>query len=164
MESVNWILIGITFVLTGFIIFTRVGEWIQSRKIVRELNAKGEALSIIMEDKKSIVMYAGMTLFVFIASWFVSEDWLERVVMAFVFAVLVGTEVINAWVHSKLYANSKEFVYGQVHERFRSIKGYEKKGQRSTRILLLNKGEHVVPNAVAYAIQLHIQKTKETRK
>ena len=116
MESVNWILIGITFVLTGFIIFTRVGEWVQSRKIVREINAKGETLSVIMEDKKSIVMYAGMTIFVFIASWFVSEDWLERVVMAVVFAVLVGTEVINAWVHSKLYANSKEFVYGQVHE------------------------------------------------
>lgn len=164
MENINWLLIGITTVMTGFIIFMRVSEYLAHQKVLNELKAKGAELTVLIEDKKTVWMYSGMTVLVLVASWMVTGDIIERLSMSVVFSLLIGSEVLNAHVQSRLYANAREFVYGQVHERFRSIKGYEAKGKRMTTVKLLNKETVVLPNEFANSLKTHVQSIKDTKK
>lgn len=164
MENINWLLIGITSVMTGFIVFMRITEYMAHQKALRTYQEKGTQLKVLFEDKKTIWMYVGMTVLVLAASWIIEGSLLERLTMSVVFALLIGSEVLNAMAQSKLYVSTKEFVYGQYHEKFRNIRSYEAKGKRSTKIHAMNKVEILLPNAYAEALKNYIQSIKDTKK
>jgi hypothetical protein len=67
-------------------------------------------------------------------------------------------------MNSRVYASSKEFIYGTITERFRSLKTFTPKGKRQTVITTLSKGVYTVPNAVATAIQTKIATQKNAKK
>jgi hypothetical protein len=160
----NWVLIGITAVLTVFIIVIRFSEVIKYRKNVRDFNEKNKDVVVLYHDKKSIYLFFALAVVVFVVSIFVEGDLLERISMSVVFSVLVLSEAANAWMGSKLYSSDKEFLYGQAYDRYRSGKTYKAKGKRNTFIVTLKNEEYLVPNHIAELIQQKVKEIKNSKK
>lgn len=163
-STINWLLIGVTAAMTLFILFVRGTEFFSHRKLLKEINSKGEALEISYQNFNSLYAYAIMAVVVFVASMFMGGDLFERIVMSIIFVLLIGSEVLSAYVNARLYTNTKEYLYGINHDRYRSIKSYEAKGKRSTYILKLNKEKSLVPNEVAEVLKATIEAHKKSKK
>jgi|GEM_PF-1418945 len=163
-STINWLLIGVTAAMTLFILFVRGTEFYSHRKLLKELTEKGEKPTVSYKNYNSLYAYSIMAVVVFVASLFMGGDLFERIVMSIIFVVLIGSEVLSAYVHAHLYTTSKEYIYGATLDRYRSIKGYEAKGKRSTYILKLNKEKSLVPNEVAEALKTTIEAHKKSKK
>ncbi len=160
----NWLLLGITLILTAFITFVRVQDYRNHQKMVAEFIDKEKDVQVILEDKQAMYIYLAMAAIIFVVAFIAGTSLLERVTMAIVFTVLILTELLNALMNAKLYASSRAFLYGVETQKYRSIKKYEAKGKRNTKLLLLNKTEMVLPNAYAEALKAHIKSIKDAKK
>lgn len=160
----NWILLGITVVLTAFITYVRVMDYRKHQAMVIEFNKNEKDAVLIYEEKKNIYLYIGMSVAIFVTALYIGTSLVEKITMAVVFTVLIGTELLNALMTSKLYASSKSFLFGVKTQKYRSIKKYEAKGKHNTKILLLNKTEMIIPNAYASALEKYIKSLKDAKK
>lgn len=164
IQSFNWLLIGVTAVMTVFITYMRVNDYLKHKALLKEVRDRGVELEIIHQDKRLMSIYAGMTVFVLVMSMLLEGELMEKIAMAVTFSVLIGTEIVSAWMNSRVYASSKEFIYGTITERFRSLKTFTPKGKRQTVITTLSKAVYTVPNNVAAAIQAKIASQKNAKK
>ena len=160
----NWLLIGITTVLTIFIVVLRFSEVIKYRRNLRIFHEKNKDVSVLYHEKKNIYLLLALAVVVFVISLFVEGDILERVSMSVVFSILVLSEAANAWMNSKLFSTDKEFLFGMAYDRYRSIKSYKPKGKRNTFIVTLKGEEYLVPNRVAEIIQQKVKEIKNSKK
>jgi len=160
----NWVLIGITAVLTVFIIVIRFSEVIKYRKDVRVFKEKNKDVVVLYHEKRNVYLFLALAIVVFVVSLVMEGELLERVSMSVVFAVLVLSEAANAWMGSKLYSSDKEFLYGQAYDRYRSIKTYKAKGKRNTYIVTLKNEEYLVPNHIAELVQNKVKEIKNSKK
>lgn len=160
----NWLLIGITTVLTIFIVVLRFSEVIKYRRNLRIFHEKNKDVSVLYHEKKNIYLLLALAVVVFVISLFVEGDILERVSMSVVFSILVLSEAANAWMNSKLFSTDKEFLFGMAYDRYRSIKTYKPKGKRNTFIVTLKGEEYLVPNRVAEIIQQKVKEIKNSKK
>lgn len=164
MQDINWVLIGVTAALSVFITVMRVNEFRKHTRLLAEVKAKGADLEVVYQDKSLMAVYTGMTLLVLFISFFLQGETVEKAAMSLVFVMLIGSEVVSAWIHSKLYAGPREFVYGEIHERYRSLKSFTPKGKRQVIVSTLNKDTHTLPKAVADALQATIAQHKTAKK
>jgi len=162
--DINWVLMGITSVLTIFIIVIRLSEVIKYRNNVKVFYEKNKDVEILFNNKRNIYMFVVLAFVVFTISLFVEGSVVERFSMAIIFAVLCISEAFSAWMNSRLFSSDKEFMYGIVYDRYRSIKTYKPKGKRSTIILTLKNDEYVVPNLVAELVQNKVKGIKNSKK
>lgn len=160
----NWLLIGITTVLTIFIVVLRFSEVIKYRRNLRIFHEKNKDVSVLYHEKKNIYLLLALAVVVFVISLFVEGDILERVSMSVMFSILVLSEAANAWMNSKLFSTDKEFLFGMAYDRYRSIKTYKPKGKRNTFIVTLKGEEYLVPNRVAEIIQQKVKEIKNSKK
>lgn len=166
MENIdfNWILLGVTFILTGFITFVRVMDYFKHKKMVLEFHKNEKDVVLLLEDKKNIYLYMGMSVLIFAVSLFLGTTLIERLMMAFVFTTLILTELLNAMMTSHLYASSKSFLYGVEIQKIRSIKSFEAKGKQTMKILFLNKTDMTLPKAYALSLQNYLKSLKDAKK
>ncbi len=160
----NWILLGVTIILTAFITFVRIADYRKHQTMLAEFTQKEKDVVVIYEEKKNIYLYLGMAVLIFIVSLFLGTSLIERITMAIVFTVLILTELVNAYMTSKLYGSSKSFLYGVETQKYRSIKGYEAKGKHNTKILFLNKTEMLMPKLYAEQLEKYIKTVKDAKK
>ena len=160
----NWILIGLTSVMTGFILFVRFTDWVKHRQLKRIFFEQNPDHEVVLQKDKTIWIYAGSAVFAAGFALMVDGDIFERIVLSSLFFFLVVSEGVNAWIHSALYTSSKGFFYGLMSERFRSIKTFKAKGKRKQILYTLKNQEYIIPNAVAKAIQLQQRNLKNAKK
>jgi hypothetical protein len=160
----NWILIGITTVLTIFILVIRFSEVIKYRSNVRGFKEKNKDFEILLDNKKNIYMFLALSVVVFAVSLFVEGELYERISMAVIFAILCLSEAASAWMNSRLFSSDKEFLFGPAYDRYRSIKTYKAKGKRNTIIVTLKGAEYIVPNPVSELIQSKVKEIKNSKK
>ena len=164
MNWMNWILIGITAALTIFIIVLRIGEVRRYQLSLATFKEKNKNFEILYHNKRNIYLFMAMGVVVFTVSMFVDGDIYERLSMAVIFTILVLAESFSAWMNATLYSSDKEFLFGLVNDRYRSIKTYKAKGKRNTIIVTLKNEELVVPNAIAEMIQNKAKEIKNSKK
>ena len=164
MNWMNWILIGITAALTIFIIILRVGEVRRYQKSLVTFKEKNRNFEVLYHSKRNIYLFMVMGVVVFTVSMFVEGDIFERLSMAVIFTTLVLAESLSAWMNATLYSSDKEFLFGLVNDRYRSIKTYKAKGKRNTIIVTLKNEELVVPNSIAEMIQNKQKEIKNSKK
>ncbi len=164
MNWMNWTLIGITAALTIFIIVLRIGEVTRYKKSLVVFKEKNKNFEILYHSKRNIYLFMAMGVVVFTVSMFVDGDIYERLSMAVIFTILVLAESFSAWMNSTLYSSDKEFLFGLINDRYRSIKTYKAKGKRNTIIVTLKNEELVVPNPIAEMIQNKAKEIKNSKK
>ena len=164
MNWMNWILIGITAALTIFIVVLRIGEVRRYQLSLATFKEKNKNFEILYHNKRNIYLFMAMGVVVFTVSMFVDGDIYERLSMAVIFTILVLAESFSAWMNATLYSSDKEFLFGLVNDRYRSIKTYKAKGKRNTIIVTLKNEELVVPNAIAEMIQNKAKEIKNSKK
>ncbi|HCT62906.1 MAG TPA: hypothetical protein DIC19_02260 [Erysipelotrichaceae bacterium] len=164
MNWMNWTLIGITAALTIFIIVLRIGEVRRYQLSLAAFKEKNKGFEILYHNKRNIYLFMAMGVLVFTVSMFVDGDIYERLSMAIIFTILVLAESFSAWMNSTLYSSDKEFLFGLIHDRYRSIKTYKAKGKRNTIIMTLRNEELVVPNAIAEMIKNKQKDIKNSKK
>lgn len=164
MNWMNWILIGITAALTIFIIVLRIGEVRRYQLSLAAFKEKNKNFEILYHNKRNIYLFMAMGVVVFTVSMFVDGDIYERLSMAVIFTILVLAESFTAWMNATLYSSDKEFLFGLVNDRYRSIKTYKAKGKRNTIIVTLKNEELVVPNPIAEMIQNKAKEIKNSKK
>jgi len=162
--DINWVLLGITSVLTIFIIVIRVSEVIKYRNNVKVFYEKNKDVDVLFNNKRNIYMFVGLAFIVSIFSFFVESSITERISMSIIFAVLCISEAFSAWMNSRMFSSDKEFLFGMVYDRYRSIKTYKAKGKRNTIIITLKNDEYVVPNNVSELIQSKVKEIKNSKK
>ncbi len=162
--DMNWILIGVTTVLTIFILVIRFSEVIKYRHNVRLFHEKNSVVEVLYNNKQSLFMFLGLAVVVFVVSLFVEGEIFERVSMAVIFSVLCLSEATSAWMNGRLFSSDKEFMFGTAYDRYRSIKTYKAKGKRNTIIVTLKGEEFTVPNKVAELIQNKVKLIKTSKK
>ena len=162
--KMNWVLIGITAVLTIFIIFLRIGEVRRYQVSLRTFKEKNKDFEILYHNKRNIYIFMAMGVVVFTVSMFVDGELLERLSMAVIFTILVLAESFSAWMNATLYSSDREFLFGLVNDRYRSIKTYKAKGKRNTIIVTLKNEELVVPNPIADLIKTKQKDIKNSKK
>lgn len=160
----NWILLGITVVLTGFITYVRIMDYRKHQTMVAEFMANEKDAVVIYEEKKNIYLYLAMAALIFFVALYIGTNLTEKIMMALVFTVLILTEVLNSYMSAKLYGSSKAFLYGVETQKYRSIKKYEPKGKHNTKILLLNKTEVLMPKVYATQLETYIKSLKDAKK
>lgn len=160
----NWILLGITVVLTGFITYVRIMDYRKHQTMVAEFMANEKDAVVIYEEKKNIYLYLAMAALIFFVALYIGTNLTEKIMMALVFTVLILTEVLNSYMSAKLYGSSKAFLYGVETQKYRSIKKYEPKGKHNTKILLLNKTEVLMPKVYAAQLETYIKSLKDAKK
>ncbi len=160
----NWILLGVTVVLTAFITYVRVMDYLKHKTMVKEFEQKEKDVVVAYEEKKNIYLYIGMAAAIFVVALYIGTSLIEKITMAFVFTVLILTELVNAYMTAKIYVSSRAFLYGVETQRYRSIRKYEAKGKHNTKVLLLNKTEILLPNAYASALEAYIKSLKDAKK
>ncbi len=160
----NWLLIGFTAIMTGFVLFVRFTDLVKYRKFLREFFERNPQTEILFDDKKVIWLFGALAVFAAAFAFFVEGVLLERIALSVLFLFLVLSEGANAWMNSRLYSSSKEFLYGLMYERYRSIKTYKAKGKRKTILFTLKNEEYVIPNEIAKIIQMQQKHIKESRK
>lgn len=164
MNWMNWTLIGITAALTIFIIVLRIGEVRRYQLSLATFKEKNKNFEILYHNKRNIYLFMAMGVVVFTVSMFVDGDIYERLSMAVIFTILVLAESFTAWMNATLYSSDKEFLFGLVNDRYRSIKTYKAKGKRNTIIVTLKNEELVVPNPIAEMIQNKAKEIKNSKK
>lgn len=164
MNWMNWTLIGITAALTIFIIVLRIGEVRRYQLSLAAFKEKNKGFEILYHNKRNIYLFMAMGVLVFTVSMFVDGDIFERLSMAIIFTILVLAESFSAWMNSTLYSSDKEFLFGLINDRYRSIKTYKAKGKRNTIIVTLKNEELVVPNAIAEMIKNKQKDIKNSKK
>lgn len=164
MNWMNWTLIGITAALTIFIIVLRIGEVTRYKKSLEIFKEKNKGFEILYHNKRNIYLFMAMGVLVFTVSMFVDGDIFERLSMAIIFTILVLAESFSAWMNSTLYSSDKEFLFGLINDRYRSIKTFKAKGKRNTIIVTLKNEELVVPNAIAEMIKNKQKDIKNSKK
>jgi len=162
--DINWVLMGITAVLTIFIIVIRLSEVIKYRNNVKVFYEKNKDVEVVFNNKRNIYMFVGLAFIVSLFSFFVEGSITERISMSVIFAVLCISEAFSAWMNSRMFSSDKEFLYGIVYDRYRSIKTYKPKGKRNTIILTLKNDEYIVPNHVAELVQNKVKGIKNSKK
>lgn len=162
--KMNWVLIGITAALTIFIIFLRVGEVRRYQVSLRTFKEKNKDFEILYHNKRNIYLFMAMGILVFTVSMLVEGEFLERLSMAVIFTILVLAESFSAWMNATLYSSDREFLFGLVNDRYRSIKTYKAKGKRNTIIVTLKNEELVVPNPIADLIKTKQKDIKNSKK
>ncbi len=160
----NWLLIGITAVLTIFIVVIRFSEVIKYNHNVRLFKEKNKDTVLLFDNKRNIYIYLAVAIVVFVVSLVIEGDFLERILMAVIFTILVLSEAANAWMSSKFYSSEKEFLFGQAYDRYRSIKTYKPKGKRNTFIVTLKGEEYLVPNHISELVQHKVKEIKNSKK
>ena len=160
----NWTLIGITASLTLFIIILRIREFRRFRRLLLTFKEKNKNFEILYHNKRNIYLFMAMGVLVFSVSLFVEGDIYERLSMAVIFTILVLAEGFTAWMNATLYSSDKEFLFGLINDRYRSIKTYKLKGKRNTIIVTLKNEELVVPNSIAGLIQNKQKEIKNSKK
>ena len=160
----NYILLGVTVILTGFITYVRVIDYRKHQTMVKEFEANEKEVVVVYEEKKNIYLYLGMAAAIFVVALYIGTSLMEKITMAFVFTLLILTELLNAFMTSKLYASTRAFLYGVETQKYRSIKKYEAKGKHNTKVILLNKTEILLPNAYASALEAYIKSLKDAKK
>jgi len=160
----NWLLIGFTAVMTGFVLFVRFTDLIKYRKFLREFFERNAETEILIEDKRTIWLFGSMAVLASVFAFLVEGALVERIALSVLFLFLVVSEGANAWMNSRLYSSSKEFLYGLMYERYRSIKTYKTKGKRKTILFTLKNEEHIIPNEIAKLIQAQQKLLKEAKK
>lgn len=164
MENINWILMGVTAVLGLFVVGMRVNDYVNYTKLLKEFKAKEDQITILIEDLKTVYLYLVLSVFVAVFSWFVGTDIYEKLMLSILFALLLLSEALNAYLVSRMYVSSKAFLLGVNTQRFRSIRHYVAKGKRHTRVMLMNNQEITLTNAYAEALQNHIKNIKGAKK
>jgi hypothetical protein len=162
--DINWVLMGITAVLTIFIIVIRLSEVVKYRNNVKVFYEKNKDVEVLFNNKRNIYVFIVLAFVVFTISLFVEGSMVERLSMAVIFAVLCFSEAFSSWMNSRMFSSDKEFLYGMVYDRYRSIKTYKAKGKRSTIILTLKNDEYIVPNNVAELVQNKVKGIKNSKK
>ena len=150
--------------MTGFVLFVRVTDYLKYQKSLRSFLEKNPEFEILIEDKKTVWLLIVLGVFASSFAFIVDGPLYERVALAVLFLFLVASEGVNAWIHARLYSSSKEFLYGLMYERYRSIKTYKAKGKRKTLLYTLKNDEYVIPNDIAKIIQTQQKHLKEAKK
>jgi hypothetical protein len=160
----NWLLIGFTAVMTGFVLFVRLTDYLKYQKLTKTFFERNPDFEILLEDKKTVWLLFILGGFASSFAFIVEGPLYERIALAALFLFLVASEGVNAWMNSRLYSSSKEFLYGLMYERYRSIKTYKAKGKRKTILFTLKNEEYVIPNDIVKIIQAQQKQLKSAKK
>ena len=153
MNLNNWIMIGMSIVIGGFLAFVRFKDYRKHQELIAKTEEEGDKLVSTVKLKANKALYgllAALAIFMGIA--YVVGDLYENIALTVILLVLIGSEWLNYQCTNTLYLYERRFVYNIAAIRYKSIRTITPKNKRASTVLTLTGESTLIPVEAANAI------------